>query len=163
MVDPSAPDPSARRGTLVALIVVVALLLASAAGVVVDRGRVEGAVGGAAEDQARGPGARQAPLGERGAERLRDRHGPRARPGLGQQRAFDVVPRAADVQDAAREVDVLPEQRAELAHAQPGVHSRGPERAVLVEGREERWRLLARGDAVAAAADGGELEAERRG
>jgi hypothetical protein len=66
------------------------------------------------------------------------------------------------VQDAAGEVDVLPEQRAQLAHAQPGVHRGGPERAIVVEGRQQRRRLLARGDAVAAAAYGGEFEAERR-
>jgi len=62
------------------------------------------------------------------------------------------------VEEAAGEVDVLPEQRAQLPHAQSGVHRSGPERAVVVEGREERRRLLARGDAIAAAADGGELE-----
>ena len=84
-------------------------------------------------------------------------------PGSSARRRPPSVPRALDVDDARGQVDVLPAQREQLAAAQAGVHRRRPQRPVSLRQRvEQRLGLRRRGDPLAPALDGGQLEARRR-
>ena len=97
------------------------------------------------------------------AERGRDRDSPPACPALGADGALLGIPRALDMDDAGRKVDVLPAEREQLAAAEAGVHRRRPQRTVaLRERREQPGSLSGRGDAVTGALHGRKFEPRGR-
>src|SRR5204862_1460031 len=66
-----------------------------------------------------------------------------------------------DADDTTAQVDVLDAKSLQLAAAEPGVHRRGPERAILLEGGDKRGSVRRGADPIASAAHRGQLQPAR--